>query len=350
MTDNTDPTTEERLRLLEDAISNIDYPGSDSEEWTHKALGHARALAGDVAVERARREQAEVDYEEMLDERDGWEKRLDTVIYSLATVEEVGEWSSGNSPDLELIDHIDGKVQRLERERDALQARIDAVKLASTTPEDVDSMQWAAGRDTRLLSLYRRALDRVDAALAGNQPAATPEPHSMKVVDGEIEVCSTCVNPEGNAIAWDQAHPTPEPGGTRRAAELLAERRAKGLTARDVVRPPSIYPEDLPEPPRLNPTDLELGTAVESGGGARWVVRWSAILGFHWSHEDHEPPHLNPEQPGVTWDVYGGNGLRRIYTGIASEDEARELGAAFDKKCWNNDVPVPHFQVKRVQR
>jgi hypothetical protein len=33
-------------------------------------------------------------------------------------------------------------------------------------------------------------------------------PHSKVVVHGEIEVCSTCVNGEGNPVAWELAHVT----------------------------------------------------------------------------------------------------------------------------------------------
>jgi len=37
-------TADEALIRLEDAISNIDYPGSDSVEWEHKAMIAAKAL------------------------------------------------------------------------------------------------------------------------------------------------------------------------------------------------------------------------------------------------------------------------------------------------------------------
>ena len=41
-------TADDTLILLEDAISNIDYPGSDSPMWEHKAKEHARTLAAMV--------------------------------------------------------------------------------------------------------------------------------------------------------------------------------------------------------------------------------------------------------------------------------------------------------------
>lgn len=31
--------------------------------------------------------------------------------------------------------------------------------------------------------------------------------HSMILVEGEIEVCDTCINSLGYNVAWDQAHP-----------------------------------------------------------------------------------------------------------------------------------------------
>lgn len=37
-------------------------------------------------------------------------------------------------------------------------------------------------------------------------------PHTMMVVDGEIEVCSTCTNIEGNPIAWEFTKDEPNHG------------------------------------------------------------------------------------------------------------------------------------------
>lgn len=34
-----------------------------------------------------------------------------------------------------------------------------------------------------------------------------PPPHEMMIVDGEIEVCSACINSDGYPIAWELAHP-----------------------------------------------------------------------------------------------------------------------------------------------
>ena len=53
--------------------------------------------------------------EEEIANRDGWEQRLTSLIYSLATVNEVGEWTSSDDLDEKFIDHIGGKIQQLER-------------------------------------------------------------------------------------------------------------------------------------------------------------------------------------------------------------------------------------------
>ena len=44
-------------------------------------------------------------------------------------------------------------------------------------------------------------------------PEEVATPHRLKVVDGEIKVCDTCVTSEGNAVAWDQAHTAGVPAG-----------------------------------------------------------------------------------------------------------------------------------------
>lgn len=37
----------------------------------------------------------------------------------------------------------------------------------------------------------------------GTNPG-TQQAHNMKIVDGEIRVCDTCLNSDGNAVAWEQ--------------------------------------------------------------------------------------------------------------------------------------------------
>ena len=49
--------------------------------------------------------------------------------------------------------------------------------------------------------------------MAARHPEEVEQPHRMAVVDGEIEVCDTCVNSEGNPVAWDQAHTAGIPAG-----------------------------------------------------------------------------------------------------------------------------------------
>lgn len=41
---------------------------------------------------------SEAEFSKMMAERDEWYERLDKLIYSLATVEQIGEWSSANDP------------------------------------------------------------------------------------------------------------------------------------------------------------------------------------------------------------------------------------------------------------
>lgn len=54
---------------------------------------------------------------------------------------------------------------------------------------------------------------RIDSEMAARHPEEVEQPHRMAVVDGEIEVCDTCVNSEGNPVAWDQAHTAGIPTG-----------------------------------------------------------------------------------------------------------------------------------------
>lgn len=67
----------------------------------------------------------EADLERAIKDRDAWEERLDTLIYTLATVEEIGEWTSGNDPSARLSEHIEGKIQSLEQEYKTLRDRIE---------------------------------------------------------------------------------------------------------------------------------------------------------------------------------------------------------------------------------
>lgn len=58
--------------------------------------------------------------DELLTDRDYWEDKLTNLVYSLATEEEVGEWSSMNDIADNLIEHIGGKMQKLEQAEQAL--------------------------------------------------------------------------------------------------------------------------------------------------------------------------------------------------------------------------------------
>lgn len=54
---------------------------------------------------------------------------------------------------------------------------------------------------------------RIDSEMAARHPEEVEQPHRMMIVDGDIEVCDTCVNSEGNPVAWDQAHTVGVPAG-----------------------------------------------------------------------------------------------------------------------------------------
>lgn len=54
---------------------------------------------------------------------------------------------------------------------------------------------------------------RIDNEMAERHPEEVAAPHRLKVVDGEIEVCDTCINSDGNPVAWEQAHPSTIPPG-----------------------------------------------------------------------------------------------------------------------------------------
>lgn len=198
MTD-TYPTAEERLRLLEDAISNIDYPGSDSEEWTDKALGHARALAGDVAAERARADKAE-----------------------------------------SMLRLANRNTKRRGDQRDALQARIEAIKAA-----------WAVSD---------KAVS--DALFAGDQPAAAPERGEAKRAYDEGRWCGECAFGVVEDPPCCTLPATPEPWATNAFIDFAN---------RPTAETPHLDPEPFMGPTGDRFPD-EKGQNIPRGDGywARW--------------------------------------------------------------------------------
>lgn len=68
--------------------------------------------------------------DELLTDRDYWEAKLTNLVYSLATEEEVGEWSSMNDIADNLIEHIGWKMQKLELAEAAV-ARVRELALES---------------------------------------------------------------------------------------------------------------------------------------------------------------------------------------------------------------------------
>ncbi len=76
----------------------------------------------------AREEESDTAVLEEIGNRDHWMERFDALVYSLATIEEVGEWSSGNDIGERLEDHMAGKIQRLERRVEAAERVIAEVR------------------------------------------------------------------------------------------------------------------------------------------------------------------------------------------------------------------------------
>jgi len=72
---------------------------------------------------------------------------------------------------------------------------------------------WVAG-ETRQALRYRPETDALPAVLTHRPNGANSEPddqaHKMMIVEGEIEVCDTCVNSLGYPVAWELAHPDRE--------------------------------------------------------------------------------------------------------------------------------------------
>lgn len=83
-------------------------------------------------LEQAEKKAADNDRlaDELLADRDYWEAKLTSLVYSLATEEEVGEWSNMNDIADNLIEHIGGKMQKLELAEAAV-ARVRELALES---------------------------------------------------------------------------------------------------------------------------------------------------------------------------------------------------------------------------
>lgn len=123
----------------------------------HDLVEYSETIMALIEELRQERERSEVDLGDMLDERDHWQDRLDVVIYSLATIEEVGEWSSANDPDIELVDVVQGRVQFLEAELARAQER------AGSAEHWAESMQAQKFDLDDKLTRAREAIDKVRA-------------------------------------------------------------------------------------------------------------------------------------------------------------------------------------------
>lgn len=80
----------------------------------------------DAAIARAEAEERA--HGDTIDDRDQIHEAADRIAYSLASIEEIGEHSSGNDPWDNVIDHVHGKFQRLETERDEALAKVAAAR------------------------------------------------------------------------------------------------------------------------------------------------------------------------------------------------------------------------------
>jgi len=74
------------------------------------------------------RVQAENERDDAREEATELEGKLTDLCYSLATEDEIGEWTSHNDIADRLIDHIGGKIQRLERQVEKLTAERNAAQ------------------------------------------------------------------------------------------------------------------------------------------------------------------------------------------------------------------------------
>lgn len=113
--------------------------------WAADKLAHevAPALLARVREIEAESKRWESAFEREFKEHEYWYERLDTLVYSLASVDEIGEWSSGNDPAYQLIDHINAKMHRLEAERDVALSTIAKVEALHVRAHAVFS--WAQG-------------------------------------------------------------------------------------------------------------------------------------------------------------------------------------------------------------
>lgn len=108
-----------------------------SDYWTQVKVP---ALCDALDEARAEVERLESGLEHEVGQREQWEERLTDLIYTFASVAEVGEWSSENELDARFVDHMSGKLQRLEADLDAARATIREVeKLADSLASDAES-------------------------------------------------------------------------------------------------------------------------------------------------------------------------------------------------------------------
>jgi len=69
-----------------------------------------------------------------------------------------------------------------------------------------DRLRWHANNlhDDLMYAAIETDLRIVADHLEAPRKEEPSRPHRMKIVDGEIEVCDTCVNSGGNPVGWDQ--------------------------------------------------------------------------------------------------------------------------------------------------
>lgn len=119
-------------------------------EFIAAAPDTIRYLLDLVKAQRAQLDTAGDELDDMTTDRDYWEQKLGRLIYSLASVEEIGEWSSMNDPAKNLIDHVRAKVQTFERQlattrKDALNEAADKLDALWGERRDKDGRDWTDG-------------------------------------------------------------------------------------------------------------------------------------------------------------------------------------------------------------
>lgn len=182
--DRTDEIREQIAQTIADA-QNVPFPGAKQRKIADAVLASAP-----IESLRAQVEAAEASETRMIEDRDHWQDRMTELIYQLASVEEVGEWSSTNDPGVNVVEVVQGREFELRKRAEAAEA--EAERLGVKVADRTDALDRAeAERDDAVREMEARELHHFevenerDAALAkidGNVHAETdPRPPSEEL-------------------------------------------------------------------------------------------------------------------------------------------------------------------------